>query len=397
MSKRVLKVGLIGGGGPAFIVNPHSKAIHMDGTRRVVCGALHQDPEVAMSEARKWPYPIQGYPNYDEMIEDQAAKPKGECIDYAVIVTPNFVHYDPAMKLVQAGIPVFCEKPLTITAKEAEDLARAVKKAKVPFGVAHTYLGHWSTWVSRWIVQSGKLGKVRWVDAYYLQGWLASRVELEGLQQAEWRTDPKKAGASCCGGDIGTHAFMQMRFVTGLEVKKLRGMIETFLKGRQLDDHFTTYCELGGKMAAKGGAKALIRATQIAIGHKNDLGLEVNGENGTLIWRQEDAERVQIRLPGEPDRDYWRGELGEKDSFLGRVPKWVSDEPQVPSGHVEAFHDAYRRLHAAFEDDVRRYNAGRKFTCDGSRYANVNDGVAHMKFVEAAVKSPKNNSRSVTL
>ncbi len=396
MSKRVLKVGLVGGGGGAFIVNPHNKAIHMDGTRRVVCGALHQDPDVAMSEARKWPYPIQGYPNYNEMIEDQAAKPVGERIDYAVIVTPNFVHYDPATKLVEAGIPVFCEKPLTITAKQAEDLAKAVKKAKVPFGVAHTYLGHWSTWVSRWIVQSGKLGKVRWVDAYYLQGWLASRVELEGLQQAEWRTDPKKAGASCCGGDIGTHAFMQMRFVTGLRVKRLRGMIETFLKGRQLDDHFTTYCDLAGKMAATGGAKALIRATQIAIGHKNDLGIEVNCENGTLMWRQEDAERIQIRLPGEPDRNYWRGELGGKDPFLGRVPKWIRDEPQVPSGHVEAFHDAYRRLHNAFEADVRKYNAGRKFTCDGTKYANVDDGVAHMKFVEAAVKSAKNNSRAVT-
>jgi len=123
MSKRVLKVGLIGGGGGAFIVNPHQKAIHMDGTRRVVCGALHQDPKVAMSEARKWPYPIQGYPSYDAMIKDQASKPIGERIDYAVIVTPNFVHYDPAMKLIKAGIPVFCEKPLTITAKQAENLA----------------------------------------------------------------------------------------------------------------------------------------------------------------------------------------------------------------------------------------------------------------------------------
>jgi len=397
MSKRVLKVGLVGGGGGAFIVNPHSKAIHMDGTRRIVCGALHQDADVAMSEARKWPYPIRGYRSYDEMIQDQAAKPKGERIDYAVIVTPNFVHYDPAMKLVAAGIPVFCEKPLTIAARQAEDLARAVKKAKVPFGVAHTYLGHWSTWVSRWIIQSGKLGKVRWVDAYYLQGWLATRLEEEGQMQASWRTNPKMAGASCCGGDIGTHAFMQMRFVTGLKVSSVRGMIETFLKGRQLDDHFTTYCKLAGKMAATGGARALIRATQIAIGHKNDLGLEVNCEKGTLIWRQEDAERIQIRLPGEPDRDYWRGELGEKDSLLGKLPTWVSTEPQIPSGHGEAFHDAYRRLHAAFEDDVRKYNAGRKFKCDGSKYANVADGVAHMKFVEAAVKSAKNNSRAVRM
>jgi predicted dehydrogenase len=391
MSDRVLKVGLVGGGGGAFIVNPHQKAIHFDGTRRVVCGALHPSPRVAMAEARKWPYPIKGYRSYDEMIKDQAKLPVGERIDYALIVTPNFVHYDPAMKLIKAGIPVFCEKPLTITAKQAESLAKTVEKCKVPFGVAHTYVGHWSSWFSRWIVTSGKLGPVRWVDAYYLQGWLADRAELQGVMQAEWRTDPKRAGASCCGGDIGTHAFMQLRFVTGLEVVSVRGMIETFLKGRQLDDHFTTYCQLSN------GGRALIRATQIAIGHKNDLGIEVNCAKGSLVWRQEDAEKVTLRLPGEPDRDYWRGEVGTKDSFLGRIPKWVSEEPTIPSGHVEAFHDAFARLHREFEKDVRLHNAGKAFHCDGSRYANVHDGVKHMKFVEAAVKSAKSNSRLVKM
>jgi len=391
MSKRVLTVGLVGGGGGAFIVNPHQKAIHMDGTRRVVCGALHPNPKVAMAEARKWPYPIQGYPSYDAMIKEQAKKPIGERIDYAVIVTPNFVHYDPAMKLIKAGIPVFCEKPLTITAKQAESLAAAVKKYKVPFGVAHTYVGHWSSWLSRWIIQSGKLGAVRWVDAYYLQGWLATRLEKSGQMQASWRTNPKMAGASCCGGDIGSHAFMQLKFVTGLKVTEVRGMIETFLKGRQLDDHFTTYCKLAN------GGRALIRASQIAIGHKNDLGIEVNCEKGSLVWRQEESEQIIIRLPGEPDRVYWRGEVKDQDSFLGKLPAWVGGECTIPSGHAEAFHDAYRRLHKSFEEDVRLYNAGKKFKCDGSKYANVDDGVAHMRFIEAAVKSAKSNSQWVKM
>jgi len=177
----------------------------------------------------------------------------------------------------------------------------------------------------------------------------------------------------------------------------VRGIVETFLKGRQLDDHFTTYCDLAGPMAAKGGAKALIRASQIAIGHKNDLGLEVNCENGSLIWRQEEAEKFVIRLPDEPERVYWRGEMGAQDAFLGKLPKWISTEPTIPSGHLEAFHDAYRRLHASFEDDVRKYNAGKKFACDGSKYANVDDGVAHMKFVEAAVKSSKSGGKPVKM
>ena len=391
MSKRVLKVGLIGGGGGAFIVNPHQKAIHFDGTRRVTCAALHQDPEIAMSEAAGWAYPIKGYASYDEMIAEQAALPIGERIDYALIVTPNFVHFDPAMKLVKAGIPVFCEKPITVTAAQAEELAAAVAENNVPFGIAHTYLGHWSSWFSRWIVTSGALGAVRWVDAYYLQGWLATRLEEEGQMQASWRTDPAKAGASCCGGDIGTHAFMQLRFVTGLEVTSVRGMIETFLAGRQLDDHFTTYCELSN------GGRALVRATQIGIGHKNNLGIEINCENGTLIWKQEDAECVKICLPGEPDRLYWRGEVHGDDAVLKGIPQELLDEPTIPSGHVEAFHDAFARLHREFEKDVRLFNDGEPFNCDGTKYANISDGVKHMKFVEAAVASAKNGSTPVAM
>ena len=391
MSQRVLNVGLVGGGGGAFIAQPHQKAIHMDGTRRVVCGALHPDPKVAMAEARKWPYPIRGYPSYDAMIRDQAKLPKGERIDYAVVVTPNHVHYDPAMKLIKAGIPVFCEKPLTMSVQQAVNLEKAVRKHKVPFGVAHTYVGHWSSWLARWIVTSGKLGDVRWVDAYYLQGWLATRLETTGQMQASWRTNPKQAGASGCGGDIGSHAFMQLRFVTGLEVKSVRGMLETFCKGRRLDDHFTTYCNLSN------GGRALVRASQVAIGHKNDLGIEVNGTKGSLVWRQEDAERVTLRMLGEPDRDYWRGCVEERDTLLGRVPKWLVQEPTLPFGHVEAFHDAYARLHRSFEADVRRYNAGRKFKCDGSKYANVHDGVMHMKFIDAAVKSARAGGRATDL
>ena len=209
--------------------------------------------------------------------------------------------------------------------------------------------------------------------------------------QAEWRTDPKRAGASNCGGDIGTHAYMQLRYVTGLEVTKVRGMIETFLPGRQLDDHFTTYCELSN------GGRALIRATQIAIGHKNDLGIEINGSKGTLIWNQEDAECVKICLPGEPDRLYWRGDVKENDTFLKNIPADLLGEITIPSGHVEAFHDAFARLHREFEKDVRLYNDGKPFSSDGVKYPNVEDGVSHMAFVEAAVESSRNGSVPVEL
>jgi predicted dehydrogenase len=381
MAARPLNVGLIGGGGGAFIAQPHQRAIHFDGTRRVVAAALHPDPKVAMREAENWPYPIQGYPSYDEMIADQAKKSVGERVDYVLIVTPNHVHFDPAMKCIAAGIPVFCEKPLTMTLDEADQLVDAVRQHNIPFAVAHTYLGHWTSRFSRFVVRRGLLGKVRWVDAYYLQGWLAQRTEDQGVMQAEWRVDPKRAGASCCGGDIGTHALMQLRYVTGLEVRRVRAQLETFVERRELDDHFTAYCELSN------GGRALVRASQIAVGHKNDLGIEVNGTKGSLVWVQEEPEQVIIRLADQPDRTYWRGAVSANDGFLGDLPEDLMAEPNIPSGHPEAFHDAFARLHRCFERDVRAYLDGQLFDCDGSKYANVEDGRIGIAFVDAAVRS----------
>ncbi len=391
MAKRPLNVGLIGGGAGAFIVHPHQRAIHFDGTRRVVAAALHPDPKVALAEAENWPYPIKGYGSYDELIADQARLPVGQRLDYVLIVTPNHVHFDPAMKCIQAGIPVFCEKPLTVTLEQADQLVAAVQKHRIPFGVAHTYLGHWTSRFSRFIVRSGLLGDIRWVDAYYLQGWLAARAEDQGVVQAEWRVDPRRAGASCCGGDIGTHALMQLRYTTGLDVRRLHADLETFVAGRQLDDHFTAYCELSN------GGKALVRASQIAIGHKNDLGIEINGTRGSLVWVQETPEQVIVRLTGQPDRVYWRGAVSANDGFLGELPADLMAEPNIPSGHPEAFHDAFARLHRCFEQDVRAYQDKQPFHCDGSKYANVEDGRMGIAFIDAAVKSHQQGGAWVKL
>jgi predicted dehydrogenase len=384
-SKKTLNVGLIGGGGGAFFAHPHQKAIHFDGTRRVTAAALRSNPDAALEDAANWSYPIKGYSSFDAMIAAQKDLPESEQLDYVVVVTPNHAHFAPALQAIKAGIPVFCEKPLTLNHAEAQELVVAVEESKVPFAVAHTYLGHWSTRLARHIVQSGLIGDVRWVDSAYIQGWLAGKTEESGVQQAEWRTDPKKSGASNCGGDIGTHALMQLRYVTGLEVAKLSARLEVFVGGRSLDDHFTSYCELSN------GAKALVRASQICIGHKNDMSIEINGSLGSLVWRQEDAEAVKVMLQGQPDRIYWRGEVVAKDGFLVDLPDDLMRQPTLPSGHVEGFHDALARLHRDFEADVRAYQAGEDFTCDGSKYANVEDGRIGLAFIEAAVASSAND------
>ena len=390
-SKKTLQVGLVGGGGGAFFAHPHQKAIHFDGTRRVVAGALRSQPDAALEDAAHWPYSIKGYQSFEAMIKGQSELPESERLDYITVVTPNHAHFAPALMAVEAGIPVFCEKPMTLSYEQAAQLKEAVYRHQVPFAVAHTYLGHWSTRLCRHIIRSGLLGEVRWVDSSYLQGWLADKAEDAGVQQAEWRTDPKRAGISNCGGDIGTHALMQLRFVCGLEIERLSARLEVFGEGRSLDDHFTSYCQLSN------GGKALVRASQVAIGHKNDLRIEVNGSKGSLIWQQETPECVKIMLSGQPDRIYWRGEVAANDGFLKDIPDDLMAEPTLPSGHGEAFHDALARLHRDFETDVRAYQQGEALLCSGHKYANVEDGRIGLAFLAAAVESSARDGAWVEL
>lgn len=383
-SPKPLQVAVIGGAGGAFFVHPHSRAIHMSGTRRIAFGALSSDPGRALEAAEVWPYPIKGSESWQNLRDSNLNRMgDSERIDYALIVTPNHAHFEPAMAFVKAGVPVFCEKPLTLTVEQARELEQTVREKNVPFAVAHTYLGHWTWRLARHIVRSGLIGDARFVDSYYKQGWLAGRTEDEGVQQAAWRVDPARAGTSCCGGDIGTHAFQSLRYITGLEVDTESAFLETFVEGRQLDDHFTTVCKLSN------GGQALVRASQVMIGYKNDHGIEVCGSKGTVVLRQEDSEKLVVYLPGQPDRVYWRGAVSAKDGFLGDLPVDLMAEPALPPGHCEGFHDALARLHGSFETVVRAYWANEPWVVDGSKFATVTDGRIGMEFIEAAVKSSR--------
>ena len=394
-SNRPLNVGLIGGSS-GFITNAHQRAIFMDGTRRVSAAALSSNPEKAMESAANWPYPITGYSSYDTMLEKELQKAVGERIDYVLIQTPNHAHFDPAKKFLEAGIPVFCEKPLTLNLQESETLCQLVKQHTIPFCVAHTYLGHWTTRLARHIVQSGWLGDIRWVDSSYHQAWMAMRASKPDFKNTTWRLNKKISGISNCGGDIGTHALMQLRYITGLEVKEVSAHLESFFEWNEnpednLDDHFTAYCKLSN------GGKGLVRATQIAIGHKNDLRIEVNGEQGSLRWAQEESEKLHVYPLGKPGRVYYRDSNLEPDDFLKNLPQELLEENTIPWGHSEGFHDAFARLHRSFEKDVRAYQANAYIETDGSKYATVEDGLAGFQFIEKAVESSRNNASWVNL
>ena len=367
-----LRVAMVGGGGPgAFFGLVHRRAIALDDTRELVAGALRSDPDAAMQAAADME--VKGYPDWQAMLD--AVTGGSLDIDYVTIVTPNDAHYAPAKAFLEAGIPVLCEKPITMTVAEAEDLKAVIQARDVPFILAHTYTGHPMMMFARELVQGGNIGGIRKIESWYNQGWLAQPLEAEGQKQAGWRVDPKRAGVSCCGGDIGTHAFVAATWVSGLAVTKVSARLNTFVEGRVLDDDFNVIAELSN------GGTAIITATQIAVGRRNDNGFRIFGTEGSMEWHQERAESLLINRGGA-DEVHWLGVGG--DLF----PDNVTSYTRAPAGHHEDFFEALANLHGTLERTIRRRN-GEADVPDAYPHPGVQEGIDGLRFITAAVASSK--------
>jgi predicted dehydrogenase len=373
MSQRKLRVGMVGGGGPAnFFGGPHRRAILLDNSAELTAGALRSKPEESIESAREL-FIERGYPDWKAMIAGESALPEGERIDYVTIVTPNDAHAAPAEAAANAGMGVLCEKPLTTTLDEARRLHAAVTSKQTPFVVAYTYTGFPMVMLAKVLVRDGAVGEIRKVEAWYPQGWLATKLESEGQKQASWRVDPSKAGASGCGGDIGTHAYEFVRFAAGLKATRIQARLKAFVPGRALDDDFTVLAELDN------GGVATIAASQITIGAQNDNGFRISGTKGTLEWSITDHTVLKHYEGGQPLRLYRQG------AEYGYFPASIQPYLRLPSGHPEGFHEALANLHRTLEWTIR---AGRGETVPTPfEHPGIVDGVAGMAFIEAAVKS----------
>jgi predicted dehydrogenase len=374
---RKLRVGMVGGGGPNnFFGAPHRRAILMDNTAELTAGALRSDPQGSIQAAKELFF-TRGYPDYQTMFREEAALPADQRIDYVTIVTPNDSHYPIARAALEAGIPVLCEKPLTLTLQESLDLVRLAKQSNLSFTVAYSYTGLPMVMLARELVRGGEVGQVRKVEAWYPQGWLASPLEQEGAQQAVWRVDPSKAGASGCGGDIGTHAYEFVRLVAGLSAVQVQARLHTFVPGRRLDDDFAVFARLNN------GALATITASQVTIGAQNDNGFRVVGDRGTVEWTMLDHLSLRLYKTGAPVAIYRLG------AEYGYFPESIKPYLRLPSGHPEGFHEALANLHKTQQLQIRR-RMGENVP-DPFPHPGVVDGAAGLAFVEAAVKSSEND------
>jgi predicted dehydrogenase len=372
---RKLNMGLVGGGQGAFIGRVHSIAGTLDNRAALVAGALSSNPQKAKASAPDYDIPAnRAYGSYKEMIEGELKLPAGQRIDFVSVATPNHTHFEISKAFAEAGFNVICDKPLTFDLAQAEELAKVVAKTGVVFGVTHNYTGYPLVRQARDMVRAGELGEVQAVRAFYIQGWLRTRLESSDQKQAAWRTDPSKSGAAGCFGDIGTHAYNLGRFITGLIPDQISAQLKAFEPGRALDDYGSAMIRFTN------GGLGTVTASQISHGRENDLWIEVDGTKGAIEWHQEEPNKMIVRKNGEPHRIYTRA----GGPYLGDT---AGRSTRIPSGHPEAFLEAFANIYTAVFDDIVLRTGGKSFDGSKSLYPNVADGVDGMNFITQSVAS----------
>ncbi len=377
---RKLRMGLVGGGQGAFIGRVHATAAILDNRAVLVAGALSADAAKAKASAPDYDIrPERAYGSVPEMVAAESKLPADQRIDFVSVATPNHTHFEIAKAFAEAGFNVMCDKPLTFDLAQAEELAKVVQKAGVVFGVTHNYTGYPLVRQARDMIKSGELGEVNAVRAFYVQGWLRRRLEKDNQKQASWRTDPKRSGAAGCFGDIGTHAYNLGRFITGLLPDQVSATLKVFEPGRELDDYGAAVIRY------QNGALGTVTASQISHGRENDLWIEIDGTKGALEWHQEEPNKMWFRVNGQPHRLYTR------DPNAPFTTDTAKGSCRLPSGHPEAFLEAFANIYtAAYADMIARAGGG-KFDGANSLYPNVADGVDGMNFITQCVTSSKEN------
>jgi predicted dehydrogenase len=236
--------------------------------------------------------------------------------------------------------------------------------------------------LARDLARGGELGKIRKIIVQYPQGWLSTPLERTGQMQAAWRTDPKQSGGAGCMGDIGTHAENLSEYITGLKITHVCADLTIFVKGRRLDDDGNCLLRFNN------GARGILHASQISIGEENNLAIWIYGEEKSLEWHQEHPNYLYVKVPDGPVQVWRRGNnyVGAKSPAAGRATR-------LPSGHPEAFFEAFANIYCNFADTLCARLEGRKPEELMTDFPNVDDGLRGMLFIETVLASAKSNQK----
>lgn len=371
---RKLRMGMVGGGTDAFIGAVHRLAALMDNQIELVCGCFSINPEISKSSGKSYFLPDDRvYETYQEMFENESKLPEGERMDFVSIVTPNFVHFDPAMMALDRGFNVVLDKPMTFTLDEALKLKEKIVETGLTFALTHVYSGYPAVKHAKQMIADGKLGKIRKIFVEYPQGWLSSKLEDTGNLQASWRTDPKRSGKAGCMGDIGTHVHHLAEYMTGLKVTSLCAELNIFVPNRLLDDDGAAFLRFDN------GAKGVLMATQIAAGEENAIRVRIYGDKGGIDWEQMEPNTLRVKWLGQPMQVLRVGT--SMDSAIAAY------NTRVPGGHPEGYLEAFANIYRNFASTVRAKANGEKPTAEMLDFPDVEDGIRGMQFIDTVVKA----------
>ena len=375
-----LKMGMIGGGIGSFIGAIHRNAANLDNCIELVSGSFSSDFNNSLETGKNlYIDPKRIYKSYDEMFFKESNLDSKDRIDFVSIVTPNHIHFDPALKALENGFPVIIDKPMTYDTEQAKLLVKKVNETNLPFAVTHTYTGYPMVKEAKSIISSGKIGKLRKVAVEYPQGWLTSSLEKTDNKQASWRTDPNKSGKAGSMGDIGTHAANMVEYVTSKKIIKLYSKVNTVVEGRLLEDDGNVLISLEDNIEGN------LMTSQIASGEENDLKIRAWGDKGGIEWKHSDPNTLLLKLDGQPTQVY---RAGVDNSYLS---EFALANCRTPSGHPEGFIEAFANIYRNFSYAVNNFNNSKK-NDPKYDYPTVEEGLRGMKFIDAVIESSKSSN-----
>lgn len=377
MPKKI-RLGILGGGGDSLIGVLHRVASHINDNYQITGAVFNPNYEDNMAFAKEIDIPLDRiYKDFDTLVEEEMKLPEDERIQVCSILTPNFLHFPMAKKLLDNGFHVICEKPMTTTLEEAKILLDAQQKSGAVFALTHTYTGYPMVRQMREMIKAGALGKIHKVDARYYQGWINAIIHDKDKRNSVWRLDPKKAGISSCMGDIGVHAFNMVEYTTGLKVKSVLCDFNYLYDDNQMDVDGTVLIRMGDHV------KGVIRGSQVATGEENGLAIRIYGEKGAFVWEQENPNFLYKLSDTEPVQIYKPGHAYNTELSL--------DGTKLPPGHPEGIFDSMANIYLGAARAIRgeKYNDG--------EFPTIIDGVRGMDFIISTVESNNNGNTWVNL
>ena len=364
-----LKWGMIGGGEGSQIGPAHRLGALADGLFEFSAAALDHRPDVGRTYAKSLGISEdRAYGDWKEMLTRE--KNREDRIDLVTVATPNSTHFEITKSFLEAGFNVLCEKPMTMTVDEGEEIVKIASKSGKLCTVNYCYSAYPMVRQARDMVQNGELGKIRLIVTNFSHGHHGNAEDANN-PRVRWRYDPQMAGVSGQFADCGIHALHMASFIGNDEVESVSADFASTIKGRELEDDAMVNFRMSSGIVGR------LWTSSVAIGRQHGFDIQVFGEKAGLKWKSEHPNQLIYSKVGNRTEIIEKGEnnLCEDALRLSRVA----------IAHPEGFPLAVANVYVDIAATIK-----------GEKRANLptaSDGLRSMAAVYSATLSAKNNGK----